>query len=301
MNKNVGIIIVNFSGTGDTIACLDSLRHVEADKEIYVVHFTPNGGAQQIGEHPIKPVVIECDENLGFAGFNNVGLKKAIMDGCDPLVLLNNDTRVEPNFLVPLLNRLGTSEVGLVSPKIYFEKGFETHDYPEADRGKVIWYGGGVIDWNNMFTFHKHVDELDRGQADEAVQTDFATGCCVALSKTTYELIGPVPEDYFIYLEDVAWSLQACKRGLAAWFEPASIIWHKNAQSTGGSGSSTHVYYQTRNRILFAMRYAPLRIKVAILREAMKDIKCSDMAKSLGAKHGLMGKSGMINTKKILK
>lgn len=98
------------------------------------------------------------------------------------MMVLNNDTIVDGKLLVSLLSsfELQDKKVGIVSPKIYFARGFEFHKrrYSRQDLGRVIWYAGGRVDWNNVFGVNVGVDEVDNGQFDEECETDFATGCC---------------------------------------------------------------------------------------------------------------------------
>jgi hypothetical protein len=294
MKQTTGVIIVNYRGDNDTKVCLDSLEKAgkERDFRIYVVQ--PETQANNFTTHPIQPIVINRPENLGFAWANNLGINQAMTDGCSHFILLNNDTEVKAGFLEPLIRQLGNSGVGMVSPKIYFSPGREFHrdEYTESERGKVIWYAGGVIDWQNVYSYHWGVDEVDHGQFTEGCETDFATGCCLAVSRSLVEKAGLLDERYFLYLEDVDWSVRAKKKGFKIRFEPGSIIWHKNAGSTGGPGSLTHRYYQTRNRILFAKKYAPWRSKMAILRESIRLLKHSEPTEKQAVKDGVFGRHG---------
>ena len=273
MKDRVGIIIVDYHNETDTLACLDSLAQVtdRQDRRIYVVQ--PDTQPNSVSQHPLKPMVITAHENRGFAWANNIGITQALEDGCEYLVLLNNDTTVKADFLDPLIEALKGPEVGLVSPKIYFYPGREFHhdEYQESERGKVIWYAGGIIDWQNVYAYHWGVDEVDHGQFTHAVETDFVTGCCLGITKETVNNIGMMDKRYFLYYEDADWSVRAKRKGLKVIFEPKSIIWHKNAGSTGGSGSTLQQHYQARNRIRFAIKYAGVRTKLAVIRESIKN------------------------------
>src|SRR5206468_7417532 len=117
----------------------------------------------------------------------------------------------------------------------------------------------GKIDWNNVIGFHVGVDEVDTGQFDTPYDTETATGCCVLIKKSTLEKIGLLDEGYFMYYEDADYSMLLKRRGLKILYWPRAVLWHKNASAAGGSGSPLQEYYITRNRLLFGMRYAPLR------------------------------------------
>ncbi len=270
MNK-IGIVLVNYHNERDTRECLDSLAKTKTDNlKVYLVQ--PDQKEALFANHVIQPTVISRPENRGFSWANNLGIKAALRDGCKLLGLLNNDTIVKSDFLLLLEDTLRDRKIGLVSPKIYFYPGREYHqtDYNKADQGKVIWYAGGVIDWGNCYASHLQVDEVDHGQAEKMIETDFATGCMVAFRDDLIKTVGFLDEKYFLYLEDVDWSIRTKQSGLKVVMQPNSVIWHKNAGSTGGSGSSLQRYHQIKSRLRFTLRYAPLRTKFAVGREAWR-------------------------------
>ena len=93
------------------------------------------------------------------------------------------------------------------------------------------------------------------------------------IKREVIEKTGYLDEKYFMYLEDVDYAMRAREKGYEIWFVPASHVWHKNAQSSGKSGSDLHVYYQTRNRLLFGMKYAAFKTKLALVRNSIHVIK----------------------------
>lgn len=261
MSSRNAILIVHFRDNQETLKCLDSLRQVKDDFHTYILSVQSH---QELASHTLNPTIIKTDKNGGFAFANNLLMKKALTDGYESLVLLNNDTIVDERFLAPLLKY---KDIGLVSPKIYFSKGREFHhdDYQETERGKVVWYAGGVVDWANVRCFHWGVNEVDHGQFEQPTETDFATGCCVAVSNKIIDQIGLLDEKYFMYWEDVDWSQRAKKRGLKVLMEPASVIWHANAGSVGGAGSAKNVAWQNRSRRRFGLKWAPIKTKFHLL------------------------------------
>ncbi len=162
---------------------------------------------------------------------------------------------------------LETPEHGVVCPKIYFYPGDEYHDsYSRSDRGNVLWYAGGSIDWTSLSAFHRGVDEIDRGHFDALQTTDFATGCCMLIKREALEKVGMFDKRYFLYFEDVDLSARIKDAGYTLGFCSSSHIWHKNAKSSGGSGSQIHNYYIARNRLLFSFQHGSLRNKLLALR-----------------------------------
>lgn len=286
MTHQSAVLIIHFRDNKETLECLDSLHqayeHTPFTTYVLSVQSKQDGF---LDKHPLPLQIIRTEKNGGFAWANNEMMKQAFQDGHEFVILLNNDTTVDPKFLKPLIAQAKRKDVGQVCPKIYFYPGNEFHrkDYNDSERGKVIWYAGGVMDWANVFASHWGVDEVDHGQFDEVCDTDFATGCCVATSRKAIEKYGFMDEKYFLYYEDADWSLAAKSKGLRVIYEPKSVIWHKNAGSTGGSGSSLQMYYQTRNRVYFGLKFAPLKTKLHLLKNQLLDLKSLDPSKRKGA------------------
>ena len=280
----LAIVILNFNGLDDTLTCLDSIRKLKTDdvflETIVVDNFSSDGSQEALPK--IKDIVlIQNRDNLGYAGGNNVGIKYALKRNADAVLILNNDTIVDSGFVLNFITALDRAD--LISPKIYFAKGFEFHKsrYSPKDLGKVIWSAGGEIDWANVLGKHLGVDEVDKGQFAKRKQITFATGACVLVRRGVFEKIGYFDEKYFLYLEDMDFCVRAKKAGFKIIFEPEAIIWHKNAGSSGGSGSILQDYFITRNRLLFAFQYASLKTKFAVLRQVLRQIKNSTKRKAL--------------------
>jgi GT2 family glycosyltransferase len=185
---------------------------------------------------------------------------------------LNNDTFVDKNLVDKMLASAENENVGLIVPKIYFAPGFEFHKkrYKESDLGHVIWYAGGKMDWGNLIGQNVGVDEVDHGQFGIKMETELATGCCFMVKTEVLNRIGFFDERYFLYYEDADFSERVKNAGYKIIFEPQAYLWHKNAGSSGGSGSELQDYYISRNRLIFGMKYAPTRTKIALFRESLK-------------------------------
>lgn len=224
------------------------------------------------GKFQLKTIVIDNDrKNRGFAAGNNLGIKKALKADADDVLLLNNDTTVAPDFLEKMLTAARREKVGIVAPKIYFAPGYEYHrtQYKPSQRGKVIWYAGGQIDWANVLCSHRGVDEVDRGQYDCQAVTDFASGCAMLIKSKVFQKIGLLDQRYFLYLEDVEFCRRAEKAGFKVVYAPQAKIWHYNASSSQ-VGGDLHDYFITRNRLLFGLKYAPWRAKLGLLKESVR-------------------------------
>ncbi|MBU2592834.1 MAG: glycosyltransferase family 2 protein [Patescibacteria group bacterium] len=241
-----------------------------------------------------KLKVIENKENLGFAEGNNVGIKKAIKGGADYVMVLNNDVIVKDAFWFPLVDFIKKhKKVGVVSPKIYFAPGREFHKarYQEKERGKVIWFAGGELDWKNVYAFHRGVDRVDLGQYQKTIETDFVSGCCLLAKSEVWQKAGFFDPKYFLYYEDSDFCLKVRKLGGRVFYFPKAEIWHLNAGSSD-CGGSLQDYFITRNRLLFGLRWAPLRTKIALIRESIKTLISGRTWQIIGVKDFYLRKFG---------
>lgn len=276
--KNVFLVILSYKGHKDTHELLNSLQKVKTDGFLMNVVVVDNCPSDQI-KIDLKEFkdlnlhVIYNEKNLGFSGGNNVGIKYSVKNNADYIVVQNNDTLVDPEYIKELIKSVESNDqIGAVVPKIYFAKGYEFHKdrYKDEDLGKVIWYGGGYIDWKNVLGNHKGVDEVDKGQYDKEEETELATGCCILIKRKIIDEVLGYDDRYFLYYEDADLSQRIQGVGYKLFYAPKAVIWHKNAQSTGGSGSDLQDYFITRNRLLFGMRFAGLRAKAALIKESLK-------------------------------
>lgn len=243
----------------------------------------------------IKYKYIQTGKNLGFTGGNNIGIKYALGNGCDYILILNDDMILPKDLLTKLVGFLdNNSKVGIVSPKIYFAKGHEFHKdrYLNKELGKVIWYAGGKIDWDNIYTSHIGVDEVDSEKFNKISKIELASGSCMLVRRNVFEKIGFLDEGLFLYWEDADFCMRARYVGFEIYFNPKTSVWHKVSASAGGSGSKSNDYFLIRNRYYFAMKYASLRTKFAVLRDTVKLMLLGRDWQKLGAKDALMGKKG---------
>lgn len=276
MQTQLGIILLNWNNQEDTITCLNSLALLSSPDFAVTIYVVDNGSDNtqwaKVSKKFPHVVILQLEQNLGFTGGNNVGIRKALEDGCEYVWILNNDTIVDAHAAKELIHAMRNTSIGIAGSKIFFMKGHEFHKqrYSPKELGNVIWYAGGLIDWDNMYGSHRGVDEVDHGQYDTSEETAFVTGCSLMISKACLMTIGLFNDKYFAFLEDMDLSLRAQIAGFKTMYIPASKVWHKNASSTGGAGNVTHQYYMTRNRLLFGLSYGAARTKFALLREAFR-------------------------------
>lgn len=299
----IGFITVGFHSDEDTVEVVTQLeanilpRGVET-----VIYCVDNSQSESLRKSLTKfkrAIYLESPGNLGFAAGNNLGMKRALRDRMDIIVLINNDTVVPPDFVKNILaSPISDKKVGVVGGLIYFAKGFEFRDnYKSSELGKVIWYAGGKHDWNNVYASHLGVDEVDKGQFDKVVDTDFVTGCLFIVRSSVLSEVGLFDERYCLYFEDSDLCLRIKKAGYRLVVDPQVKIGHKVAQSSG-IGSPLNDYFLTRNRFLFGMTYASLRTKIALFREAIKKLFIGTPAQKIATRDFLLGNYGWGSWKK---
>lgn len=268
-------VVLHFGSSDSTSECLDSLLKLNIPKDssfkIILVDNDPENRFDPNKKLPERVQVVVNEQNFGYSEGNNVGIRQAMSENADYVMILNNDTKLDKNCLINLVSCLENANTGAAVPKIYFEKGYEFHKerYKKDDLEKVIWYAGGIMDWENLIGHHRGVDEVDNGQYDKSEETQQLTGCCVLLKRQILEKVGLFDKKYFLYYEDADLSVRIKKAGYNIIYCPKALAWHKNAGSSG-SGSILQDYYITRNRLLFGSKYASARTRLALLREALK-------------------------------
>ena len=238
----VSIVSVNYNTDIVTVELLRSLRHLTYPRvEIIIVDNASPIDAGYIAAQFPEIIFIQNPVNEGFAGGNNRGIEKA---KGDIIMLLNNDTEVEPSFLEPIVELFQSNNtIGIISPKIHY--------YHSEN---VIQYAGGMP--INPFTARGKfigTGEHDEGQYNIAHQTSLAHGAAMAIHRKVFDKIGLLPEMYFLYYEELDFCEHALRAGFKIWYQPRSLVLHKESMSVG-KASTIKVYYQNRNRLIFIRR-----------------------------------------------
>lgn len=259
----VAIILLNYNGLVDTLACLQSLRSVPGNGTVYDVYVVDNGSSgddvARIADAHSEARVIPVGENLGFAGGNNVALNAVrVAGGYEYALLLNNDTVVEPDFLQRLLETMDADPgIGVISPIIYY---FDVEADPNSpvDNGlgpRAIWYNGGRVNEWTAVTVH----DTAWNYPDMVFDTGYVCGCCMLIRRKVLEDVGSLQEVYFIYLEDLDFSASARKKGWRLCVDQRSRIYHKVSMTMERAKDRTLYLYQ-RNRIIYMRRHNPWRL-----------------------------------------
>ena len=237
----LSIITVNYNGLDDTCALIESIPFNETMEVIVIDNASKQDEASIIAQRYPYIKSIRTDKNLGFAGGNNVGIKEA---KGKYIFLINNDTVFEEFNVDSLINRLESSpNIGMVCPKIRFA----------WENAPIQFAGYKPLSKITVRNIAIGFGEEDQGQYDTPHPTPYAHGAAMMIKREVIEKAGLLPECYFLYYEELDWSMMIRRVGYDIWYEPACTVFHKESQTTG-QNSPLRTYYITRNRLLFAQR-----------------------------------------------
>ena len=237
----LSIITVNYNGLKDTCALIETIPFNDTMEMIVVDNASKNDEASILQKKYPHIRIIRSDKNLGFAGGNNLGIKAA---KGKYLFLINNDTVFKTFNVQSLINRQEMSDkVGVVCPKIRFA----------WDNNPIQFAGYTPLSSVTIRNSAIGCGEEDTGKYNIAHTTPYAHGAAMMLKREVIEKVGLMPECYFLYYEEIDWSMMITRAGYEIWYEPLCTIYHKESQSTG-QASPLRTYYITRNRLLLVKR-----------------------------------------------
>lgn len=226
VEKTICVIVVNWNNAEDTMRCLESLSKVSFPdfKTIVVDNGSTDGSTERIRKRYPGRGLLELEENIGFGGGCNAGHEQAVREGAEYVVFLNNDTVVDPGFLEPLITPFRRKgDVAITVPRIYFM------NYPER-----IWYAGGTVNLLTGRVVHRGIRNKDGKRFEVSGETDYATGCCLAMRASDFTRTGGFDRRFSMYGEDVDLSLRTKASGKKILYVPESKVWHKVSASGGG-------------------------------------------------------------------
>ena len=255
---DISIITINYNGLKDTSELIETLPLEDESIEVIVIDNASKEDEATIIEQRYPRVkVIRSNKNLGFAGGNNLGIKAA---RGKYLFFINNDTLLEVRgkrlevreIFQPLIDRLESSEkVGMVCPKIRF-----------SWKDNLIQFAGYTpLSRITMRNRAIGCGEPDKGQYNTAHLTPYAHGAAMMVKREVIKKAGIMPECYFLYYEELDWSMMIRRADYDIWYEPTVTIYHKESRTTGQQ-SPLRTYYITRNRLLFVKRNNPSAIRI---------------------------------------
>ena len=237
----LSIITINYNGLTDTCALIETIPFNDHLEVIVVDNASQNDEADIISKSFPQVKVIKSNKNLGFAGGNNLGIKAA--QG-KYLFFINNDTIFNEFNIQPLIDRLESSpEIAAVCPKIRFAWGNNPIQFTGYTPLSKITVRNQAIGFG----------EEDHGQFDTARPTPYAHGAAMLIKREAIDKVGMMPECFFLYYEELDWSMMFTRAGFEIWYDPACTVYHKESQATG-QNSPLRTYYIVRNRLLLVKR-----------------------------------------------
>ncbi len=237
----LSIITINYNGLKDTCELIDSIPFNDDMEVIVVDNASKEDEASIISKRYPQVKVIRSDKNLGFAGGNNLGIKEA---KGDYILLINNDTYFKDFNIDNLINRFESSDrIGIVCPKLRFAWGNNPIQF------------AGYTPLTNITLRNRAIGfgEEDKGQYNTAHPTPYAHGAAMLIKRKAIEKVGLMPECFFLYYEEIDWSMMFTRAGYEIWYDPSCTVYHKESQTTG-QNSPLRTYYITRNRLLLVKR-----------------------------------------------
>jgi len=249
LNPQIGVVVVNWNGADDAIACLDSLRlaNPRAARVVLVDNASADDSVTRITnwarqtEFPVE--MLAASSNLGFAGGNNLGLSRLQVDASvTHFLLLNNDATVAKDFFGEMIRALAAEpNAGLLTGTIY--------ENPQREK---LWYAGGREIRSRALIEHFHAPP----SGPQPVPTEFVSGCVMLISRRTLNEIGFLADCYFpLYMEDAEYSLRTREAGLPVLYAPRARAFHKIGATVGMATASPFITQaQVRHRVLYVRR-----------------------------------------------
>jgi GT2 family glycosyltransferase len=241
-------IVLNTNRRADTLECLTSLAAQSDCPGHHVIvldNQSSDGSVEAIRASFPDVQILPIEADRGYAGNNNVGLRAALAYVPDWILILNEDTVLDPSCLAHLLAAGGADPaIGMVGPLVFH------HDEPT-----VIQSAGGRLSrfWESV---HLGANQADRNQFTRTQDVDWVSGCALLVRRALIERVGTLDERFYYYWEETEWCVRAKKAGWRIILEPAAKLWHKGVRRDY-KPSANVTYYNTRNRLLMMSTQHP--------------------------------------------
>lgn len=288
------LVTVNYNGSADTLSLLSSLsRQSDTSFDVIVVdNDSSDADREALGagaaSSQLAVDVVYTGRNLGFSGGNNVGIRKALAQGAEWVVLINNDTTVGTDFIAQLRTSLPVQAAVVGIP---LNEGSRT-------------VTAGVLEWLRPTLTHA-------GTASGGTQT-YAIGAGVAVHRDVIERIGFLDEGYFLYFEDAEYSARARSAGIPVEFLSAPTIQHRVSSTTKSLGAPLLLHYHFRNMVRLNRQHAPLWARLALpfvlvwhtVKQIVKLIigraRPQSAAILAGIRDGILDRSGTLTRRRVI-
>lgn len=259
------VVVLTNNNRDDTLACLQSLHQSGyQNMKIILLENLALADTPEPLQHDFPNVQsIPLDKNLGYAGNNNIGIQAAMAQGAEWMLILNDDTVLDPSCLSLLMEAAeGDSRIGILGPLVY-----------HFDEPQVIQTAGGSLGQYWMIG-HLGQDQQDRGQFDTVRDVEWISGCAILVRSALVNEIGMLDADYFLYWEEVEWCVRAREAGWRICHVPQAKLWHKGVKQYRNYHPKPYVtYYTTRNHLYTLRKHrAPWRAYFAAFRQIFQTL-----------------------------
>lgn len=234
-------VVLNWNNEPDTTACLESLvaDGLPLAQVVLVDNASADGSGDRLHARFPEARYLQTGANLGYAGGNNAGIRQALAMGADWVLVLNNDTVIEPGMVRSLVTAGEShSKAAAIAPKIV-----------RFDDPTILWFDGGYFSRMRALGGHRGEGARDRiPDPRPAERVSFLTGCCLLLRSSAIAGMGEVfRSDFFLYVEDTELCVRLARGGWELWYEPAARLRHKVPPS-GAVPPAKHLRLRERNR-----------------------------------------------------
>jgi len=262
-SPSVFIVVLSNNRLDDTLACLASIsqNNYKNCRVISLVNDPRAGFAETIQQKYPEVQIISLFENLGYAGNNNIGIKASMKQGADWIFILNDDTVLHPSCISSLVE-VGESDpaIGIVGPMVY-----------HFDEPDIIQSAGGRLGWNWQ-SMHLDMNQPDTGQYLSARQVDWISGCAILVRRGLVEQVGALDPDYYLYWEEMEWSIRATRAGWKVFHVPGAKLWHRGVKRDYEPRPYV-TYYMTRNYLHTLVKHrAPFLVRVSALTYVLRTL-----------------------------
>lgn len=236
------VIILNWNLPEDTLQCVASV--LKSDYSNYHVIVVDNGSTDDSRERfaaelPPEVEVLPLPTNLGFGGGNNAAIQAS---RADYTLLLNDDTLVAPDMISELVAVMGSDpDIGVAGPMIYY-----------ADTPESLWFAG-IRFWKKLYILQRGLHL--RGPLQRVEYVDFVSGCGLCVRRDVWAQVGLFAPEFFMYYEDLDFSLRAKQTGFKLVTATRAKMWHRVSASTGGIESPLKQYYQVKSSLIFYRKH----------------------------------------------